>query len=162
MKPEQDDFQELRRLLALKRNEVPPPGYFEGLSGQVMARIRAGEIPDAPSSFSMRNWVERIWAILEAKPVFAGASAVGLCALLVAGFIVSEENSPTTESSMLVVETAPTAFLNRVSDRQPGVLPSGPFDGSIGLVAPEQRTSLFEQVRPPQILPVNFIPSDSR
>ena len=34
------DFSELKRLLKLKRHEVPPPGFFNHFSEEVVARIR--------------------------------------------------------------------------------------------------------------------------
>ncbi len=37
------NFDELKRLLKLKRHEIPPPGYFNNFSGEVISRIRAGE-----------------------------------------------------------------------------------------------------------------------
>jgi len=70
MNSESENFDQLRRLLALKRHEQPPPGYFDGFSGKVTARIRAGE--QGEGAFE-RTWYYRCWKLLEAQPVFAGA-----------------------------------------------------------------------------------------
>ncbi len=43
MNENEQNFDELKRLLKLKRHEVPPPGYFNNFSGEVISRIRAGE-----------------------------------------------------------------------------------------------------------------------
>jgi len=93
MNQDSQDFEPLRRLLALKRHEVPPPGYFNGFSKQVIARIQAGERGET-QGFVERllgeaPWLQRLWAALEAKPILAGASAMAACGLLVAGVIYS-------------------------------------------------------------------------
>ena len=43
MNESENNFSELKRLLKLKRHEVPPPGYFNDFSAEIIARIRAGE-----------------------------------------------------------------------------------------------------------------------
>jgi len=43
MNPEQEDFDALRKLLALKRHEVPPPGYFVHLPRRISSRLHSDE-----------------------------------------------------------------------------------------------------------------------
>jgi hypothetical protein len=43
MNPEQENFDALRKLLALKRHEVPPPGYFDHLPRRISTRLYANE-----------------------------------------------------------------------------------------------------------------------
>ena len=93
MNPEQENFEALRRMLALKRHEQPSPGFFNDFSQQVIARLRAGEKPEEPSFweqfFEQAPWLQRLWAAFEAKPVFAGAFGVVISGLLISGAIYS-------------------------------------------------------------------------
>ena len=43
MKESGQNFDELKKLLKLKRHELPPPGFFNHFSDEVVSRIRAGE-----------------------------------------------------------------------------------------------------------------------
>jgi len=76
MSENENDFEALRRLLALKRHEIPPPGYFEDFSGRVIGRIRAGE------GVRQLPWLLRLLQAFETKPAYPVAFASGLCTLL--------------------------------------------------------------------------------
>ncbi|HTQ50375.1 MAG TPA: hypothetical protein VMJ12_06655 [Candidatus Acidoferrales bacterium] len=94
MNENQPNFESLRRLLALKRHETPPPGYFNNFSRQVIARIRAGE-SRAPASLADRvfegmPWFLRLLQSLETKPIYAGGFATALCGLLVFGAVMAQ------------------------------------------------------------------------
>src|SRR5579864_6040608 len=94
MRPEHESFEDLRRLLALKRHERPPPGYFHDFSRQVIARIHAGEAA-ASQSWTQRvlesaPWLRNFWDGFGAKPIVAGAFGISVCSLLVVGLISSE------------------------------------------------------------------------
>ena len=89
MNPDSQDFEQLRRLLAVKRHEEPPPGYYNRFSRDVMARIKAGERGEDSRA---GNWIQRLWAALEAKPIFAGAFCASVCAVLSSGILSAEES----------------------------------------------------------------------
>jgi hypothetical protein len=91
MNENENNFESLRRLLAQKRHETPPPGYFNSFSGQIIARIRAGEgkAPQTASS-SDASWFVKFLQAFELKPAFAGAFASALSLLLVFGIIYAE------------------------------------------------------------------------
>jgi hypothetical protein len=74
-----DDFDDLRKLLALKRHEQPPPGYFNKFSDQVIARITAAE--QAVEVPSWKRWLNR----LEASPLMTCAYGAAVGCLLIAG-----------------------------------------------------------------------------
>ena len=94
MNENENNFESLRRLLAQKRQETPPPGYFNSFSGQIIARIRAGEArapqTDAEQYFSEAPWLLKLLQAFELKPAFAGAFASALSLLLVFGIIYAE------------------------------------------------------------------------
>ena len=119
MNENESNFEPLRRLLALKQHEMPPPGYFDGFSRRVIARIRAGEA-ETSASLSERlsdqvPWLLKFLQAFEAKPVFAGAYASALCLLLIAGVILAERPEPASQASLetmpqTVSLLAPTTF----------------------------------------------------
>ena len=88
MTPEQDEFQELKKLLALKRHEVPPPGYFQNFSSKVIARIEAESSPAA------RPWWARWLAEFDIRPAVACAYALVVGGFLVVGLGVALDRPP--------------------------------------------------------------------
>ena len=94
MSEDSQDFGSLRRLLALKRHEQPPPGYFNDFSGHVINRIKAGDRVDdgvLTRLFWEAPWFQRLWVSLETKPILAGAFGTAVCVLLIWGVIYSEK-----------------------------------------------------------------------
>jgi hypothetical protein len=118
MNQDTENFEQLRRLLVLKRHEQPPPGYFNSFSDQVIARIKSGDKGETGDFlerlFGEAPWIQRIWAILEAKPVLAGVFGVAVCGLLITGVVYSDKAD--VSSVALVpgteVESAPMALAN--------------------------------------------------
>jgi hypothetical protein len=124
MNQDSQDFEQLRRLLALKRYEQPPPGYFNDFSRQVIARIEAGDRAQEgvlDRLFWEAPWLQRLWAAIETKPVLAGAFGVAVCALLVGGVLYSENTAvqPIGGGAMAATPDA-TLFANVSSPDQPG------------------------------------------
>ena len=97
MNENENNFESLRRLLALKRHEMPPPGYFENFSSEVTARIRAGEMGGAADVSKPLPWLFRLLSAFEAKPAFTGAFASALCMLLLFGIVFAERPDSTTQ-----------------------------------------------------------------
>lgn len=130
MRPESEDFVQLRRMLALKRHEQPPPGYFNQFHREVIARIRLGEeVHD--ESFLGRFFVEfpflaRIWSALEAKPVLAGAFGVAVCGFLTTGFLMSDNATlvQTANVGVLMPESQLTTTGLRVANSFRAASPS--------------------------------------
>src|SRR6266850_7387196 len=105
MYPDSQDFEQLRRVLALKRHEQPPPGYFHNFSREVIARIRAGDRAESSNVLARlfwdAPWLQRLWAALETKPVIAGAVGVACCAVLLVSIASFDGNAdPNTAQSV--------------------------------------------------------------
>ncbi len=78
MVPNSDESeQRLLRLLALKRHETPPPGFFDRLPHRILINIRAS------TEMAERPWWQRIWNDIIQHPMVAGSyAALGVGALL--------------------------------------------------------------------------------
>ena len=169
MNPEQENFDALRRVLALKRHEQPPPGYFNRFSCQVIGRIKAGE--RAPDSLWERfsldlSWLERFWTALETKPILAGAFGITICGLITTGFLFSDRSSG--------LQSAPITVFAPNANPRPVVQGATPAAGTLfgqlagfessgtGSVEGVQvRASLFQEIKPQSRL-VNFsLPGDN-
>ncbi len=121
MNENENSFESLRRLLALKRHETPPPGYFNDFSGQVLQRIRNGQTDTSSNLseelFSHAPWLARLLESFNTKPVFASAFAGALCMLLLFGIVYAErpEHHPqpllqADNSSAMLAAVTPTAL----------------------------------------------------
>jgi hypothetical protein len=97
MSQDTENLEPLLRLLKLKRYEQPSPRYFREFSNQVITRIKLGERGEHNAPLVERvlweaAWLQRIWAVFEAKPVLAGGCGLAMCALLITGVICSERS----------------------------------------------------------------------
>ena len=94
-----DDFKNLRRLLALKRHEQPPPGYFNYLPDRIQVRIEREDL----SEYS--TWWEWFVRKIDAQPVLAGAYAFAISGLMLLGFKVSQDMQHETGTDGLLLNT---------------------------------------------------------
>jgi hypothetical protein len=84
MKPGTDEFESLRRLLAWKRHEQPPPGYFNDFPHRIVSRIEWEQ--DSQPKVDWRAWLGGF----DPRPILVGAYTVGVCGLLLAGIGLSQ------------------------------------------------------------------------
>jgi hypothetical protein len=161
MSPVHDDFEQLRRLLALKQHEQPPPGYFHGFSRQVIVRIKAGELGNESEastwSFGAGSLFQRIWATLDARPILAGAFGVAVCGFFVVGALLSD--STTADSTPLPVQpkqfaTAPAPMWEQAQAKSETEFSS--FVGQPNYQPPAG--SLYDEIQrqQPRQIPVSF------
>jgi hypothetical protein len=101
MSDKNNNFRELKQLLKLKQHEVPPPGYFNHFSGDVMSRIRAGET-GAPEGLLARldsgSLMSGLLQLFQAKPGVIGGFATSLCLLLLFGVVMADRSDETSAS----------------------------------------------------------------
>ena len=161
------DFEKLQRLLKLKRQEMPPPGYFHQFSGQVLARVRAGETGEAPG-FAERmagipGFFGRLLGLAENRTRLAGAFAAALCLLLMVGAYLGEssDTTATAPASSLTVAVgnsqSPQESLSPAA--APTLLAAAPDTGITLSTNPvltlQPAASLFGQLNPP-LQPASF------
>jgi hypothetical protein len=160
MNPEENDFRDLRQLLALKRHEQPPPGYFYHFSGHVIARIKAGETGREEGIFERwlagNDWLARIWAMVQGQPALAGAMGVVACGVLMGGLLLSDPaqgSASLADSSgkIMVFSTvaAPVGFSQRARFEN--------YSRTNGLTIRQLHSSLFEEPRHSNVQFVNSL-----
>lgn len=150
MNPENQNLENLRRLLKLKRYELPPPRYFSNFSGQVMNRIRAGYPEERPESLAV-PWLQRVLSVLEAKPLLAGAFGAVVVGVLVGGAFSSDKVEIPGDSSNLAVSQVPSPVGPvRVAVGNSGAFALGGGSTNVG--------SIFDAIGTPSVQPVNYTP----
>jgi hypothetical protein len=133
METHSDEFNELRKLLALKRHEQPPPRYFNEFSGRVIDRIRAPEVLAQP-------WWQRLGLDWNLRPAMVCGLGVVTSALLLLGVvksvqvetpaIASLESPWVAEPAIASVAYSPISSLDEVPASTAPVFstpPSSPF-----------------------------------
>jgi hypothetical protein len=154
MSQDTENFEQLRRLLKLKRYEQPPPRYFNDFSGQVIARIERGDRGDgralAGRMLWEAPWLQRIWGAFEAKPVLAGAFGLAICTTLITGVIYSERTdlqpvAVITESSI----SSPAGIQSAMAENNAGLINAAAVEGSSTnpIAALQTGGTLFEMLQ---------------
>jgi len=83
-----DDFEQLRKLLKLKRYEQPPPGYFGHLSDRIMTRLERESGTRETGLLAGLPWLARLRSVLAENPITSGIFAV--CGVLMV-FLANSE-----------------------------------------------------------------------
>ena len=113
MNENEHNFEELKKLLKLKQHEVPPPGYFNHFSGQVISRIRAGEAGGAQTYVerlqSEAPWVVNLLRIFETRPGLIGGFATSLCLLLVLVVVFADRSDVASKNLLTVSDPSATS-----------------------------------------------------
>jgi hypothetical protein len=130
MNDSENNFRDVKRLLKLKQHEVPPPGYFNNFSSQVVSRIRAGEAREARSvSGNLKeraSWLAKFLGLFEAQPRLVGGVATVACVLLVFGLVLTQQSDS---------DTTPGTFLSANSQSDQTFAAGAPVASSAGSLA---------------------------
>jgi hypothetical protein len=118
MSEKNDNFDDLKHLLKLKRHEIPPPGYFNGFSSDVMARIRAGDTGRSESLLERLQEGSDFWGnlvhLLRVKPGIIGALATTACLFLLASVLMLDHSE--SDQADTLAMTAPPAPMITFTD----------------------------------------------
>jgi hypothetical protein len=150
MKTDPENFEALRKLIAIKRHELPPPGYFNRLPSAILTRIERGE-----GKFSF--W-ERISADFTVRLGFAYAFVLAACGALTASLYSvttqsHEANLKPSVSAGWRTGSSGEAFVGGFNPAEPLHVANWLSNTNPGAVAPEL-PSLFS--RPNRAVPVSY------
>jgi hypothetical protein len=110
MNNSEQNFEELRQLLKLKRHEVPPPGYFNNFSSQVLSAIREDRAGGVAGRLNTEAfWVMRLLSIFDSRPGLVGGLATSLVLLLVFGVVLADHSDSDLASPTVFAPQAATA-----------------------------------------------------
>ena len=79
----EDDFSQLRQLLACKKHEQPPPGYFTYFSDRVIAQIEIEER-------TKQTWWRALLSHFDARTAMACGCGFAISSLLFLGYRVAQ------------------------------------------------------------------------
>ena len=151
MNPEPENFDQLQKLLALKRHESPPPGYFNGFSRKVTARIQSNQKRrwQGPAALFLGDttWLTEVWDEIRANPLLAGGLSTAVCTVLILGFIASGKNEPPSGSPRLAGDQTPLRGVSAPAPT-PSLAQSQPLSSTNPVTSgalPNSLDSLFNQ-----------------
>ncbi|MDB6125869.1 MAG: hypothetical protein JWQ71_4862 [Pedosphaera sp.] len=86
-----EEFEQLRKLLKLKRYEQPPPGYFNNFSTRILNRLEEQASATPLERLGQESpWLKRLFGILDNSPMAAGVFGVIVSGLLLSGIVYSQ------------------------------------------------------------------------
>ena len=162
MNESNQNFAELKRLLKLKQHEVPPPGYFNNFSGEVVARIRAGEAGGSERLVDQLQlqvpWLMSLLRIFETKPGVIGGFATSLCLLLLIGVVMAERPDSAPAGDLVSSATAPESAA-ALAAVMPAADNSGIAISTNPVISLQPVATLFGQQQNPLFQAASFAPS---
>jgi hypothetical protein len=150
---EPDNLQRVSRLLAFKRHERPPVGYFDRFPREIIARIRAEEC--APDSLweSVASRIPCFQQLLTISEPLAGAVGLAVCGVLIRGFIISDSSVASQSAPLTLLTsyaTGPSIVRAATSPAHSSFFQFPAVDSSWpgGHVEAKAPSSVFQELRP--------------
>lgn len=135
MTPE-EDFGAVRKVLNIKRYEVPPPGYFDSFSSKVISRI------EAEAAYRQMPWWKRLTAHLLTEPMTTGAYAVVALILGVLTTALTQSSEADLLGHLEMEGTAPVVQATiGGTTQEPAVFEAIPLRAAFFQPQPEGRSS---------------------
>ncbi|MGZ5528951.1 MAG: hypothetical protein ACXWJB_09800 [Limisphaerales bacterium] len=128
------DFETLRKALALKRYEQPPPGYFNRLPNQIMARIEAGE-------GETKFW-QRFIPSFTLRPAMVYGLGLAVCGV-VAVSVYYTSNLPVNNSGPVTASSMTTSQPSTLLGPAPGPAIASQNQSTVNSTNPITEPSLF-------------------
>jgi len=135
MNSENPNFDQLRKLLALKRYELPPPRYFNDFSGSIIARLSQPQREEL-------SWWQRLGFDFDLRPALMCGVGIVVCGMLSFGLIgamqaVDSEGGQSAQMAPSHMGTPQFGMINASADVTGGSLiakqtssPFGQFAGA--------------------------------
>jgi hypothetical protein len=168
MNQNENNFEDLKRLLKLKQHEVPPPGYFSHFSGQVVSRIRAGEAGGL-QAFTERlqsaaPWAAGLLRLFDTRPGLIGGFATSLCLLLVLVAVFADRSDVGSKNLLAVSEPSVATGSSVASMPAPTLLAASDSSGIVASTNPvtslQPVATLFGQPAQASLFqPASFAPA---
>lgn len=86
MEDNSENFEELKRLLKVKRHETPPPGFHDEMRSRILSQI------EQEKQSGVADLWQRVAAAFELRPALSTGFAAALCGLLVAGVYLGSQS----------------------------------------------------------------------
>jgi hypothetical protein len=134
MNPENPNFDQIRKLLALKRYEIPPPRYFNDFSSSVIARLSQPQHEEL-------SWWQRLGFDFDLRPALMCGVGIVVCGMLSFGLIgamqaVDSEGGQSAQVAPSHMGTPQFGMINASADVTGGSLiakqTSSPFNQFAG------------------------------
>jgi hypothetical protein len=154
MNSDQENFEALRKLLALKKYEQPPPRYFSELSTRIWTRLERE--PQAASFW------ERLFPKFGLSPALAYSFGLLACGTLVFGITYSMNTSSEQIATSPIGEAASPFASSRLQSKEKPTLSLSDYQvkqlaSTNPVMNSEQPRSLFDGINL-RTEPVNFTP----